>query len=291
MNKIFSILKLFKVNHYIKNIVVFIPLIFSYNFTNLKSIKLSISAFCCFCLIASAVYVFNDILDVEKDKKHPLKKNRPIASGAISVPFAWNLFFLISAISLLCSFLVNKFVFLTILIYLLLNIWYSIQLKFLPIIDVICIAFGFILRIIAGCGAILVVPSPLVILLTFFSSMFFTFSKRKLEYGLFLDKTNCRKSINEYNEALLNQFVTINAVLSIAFYFTYMLDNTTIQKAGTEYLYITTIPFTMIIFRLLLNTYTCTSTDDPANFIYKDKTLKILILTYFVILFAVLCFK
>ena len=121
--------------------------------------------------------------------------------------------------------------------------------------------------------------------------MFFTFSKRKLEFELVNNKAAYRKSINEYNISLLNQFITINAVLSIAFYFTYMLDSVTIQKTGTEYMYVTVIPFTIIIFRLLLKIYTCKNNDDPAEFIYKDKTLKTLMFVYLVVLFSVLYFK
>lgn len=291
MNKLDSIIKLLKIKHYIKNFVVFIPLIFSLKFIDIKSSILSIGAFCSFCLIASAIYIFNDIFDVENDKKHPIKRNRPIASGAVSISEAWKLFFTTVLISFTLSLLINKLLFLTILIYLILNIWYSLKLKFLPIIDVVCIAFGFVLRILAGCAAIKIIPSPLVILLTFFTSMFFTFSKRKLEFELVNDKTTCRKSINEYNISLLNQFITINAVLSIAFYFTYMLDSVTIQKTGTEYMYVTVIPFTIIIFRLLLKIYTCKNNDDPAEFIYKDKTLKTLMFVYLVVLFSVLYFK
>lgn len=288
MNKFQSVLKLLKLKHHIKNIVVFIPLIFSLKIFDITSTVLTFETFIVFGLIVSAVYVLNDILDVNSDKIHPIKKNRPIASGIISLSLAWKIFALLVLASFASALLINQFVFLSVFLYLLLNIWYSLKLKSLPIIDVVCIAFGFILRILAGCGAILVVPSPLVILLTFFTSMFFTFSKRKLEYQLIEDKSFYRKSIKEYTEPLLNQFVTINAVLSIAFYFTYMLDVTTIKRAGTEFLYITVIPFSIIIFRLLFKIYTCTNNDDPTEFIYKDKTLKILIFLYLVILFVIL---
>ena len=291
MNKFKSIIKLLKLKHHIKNIVIFIPLIFSLKIFNITSTILTFEAFVIFSLIASAVYILNDILDVENDKIHPIKKNRPIASGVISISLAWKLFVLLVLTTFTSALLINKFIFLSVFLYLLLNVWYSLKLKSLPIIDVVCIAFGFILRILAGCGAILVIPSPLVILLTFFTSLFFTFSKRKLEYRLIEDKNSCRKSIKEYTEPLLNQFVTINAVLSIAFYFTYMLDTITIQRAGTEYLYITVIPFAIIIFRLLFKIYTCTNNDDPAEFIYKDKTLKTLIVLYLLILFVILIIR
>lgn len=288
MNKLKSIIKLLKIKHYVKNIVVFIPLVFSLKFLEFNATLEAIIAFIVFDLIASAVYIFNDILDIENDKLHPVKKFRPIASGEISIPLAWILFVLFVITSFVVAFAVNKLVFLSIFLYLILNIWYSLQLKSLPIIDAVGIALGFILRILAGCSAILVVPSPLVILLTFFTSMFFTFSKRKLEYKLLDDKGLCRKSIKGYNETLLNQFVMANAVLSIAFYITYMLDSTTIQRTGTEYLYITVIPFTIIIYRLLFKIYTATDNDDPAEFIYGDKTLKMLMFIYVVILFMVL---
>ena len=288
MNNLKTIIKLLKIKHYVKNIVVFIPLVFSLKFLEFNATLEAIIAFIAFDLIASAVYIFNDILDVENDKLHPVKKFRPIASGEVSIPLAWVLFALLVIGSFVISLFIGKFVFLSMLLYLLLNIWYSLQLKSLPIIDAVCIALGFILRILAGCAAILVVPSPLVILLTFFTSMFFTFSKRKLEYKLLDDKGLCRKSIKGYNESLLNQFVAINAVLSIAFYITYMLDSTTIQRTGSEYLYVTVIPFAIIIYRLLFKIYTATDNDDPAEFIYGDKTLKILMFTYLIILFIVL---
>ena len=292
MSKVKSIIKLLKLKHYIKNIVIFIPLIFSLNFLNIKCTLLTITAFIAFSLIASAVYIFNDILDVENDSLHPIKKYRPIASGNISVSFAWKLFIILVLISCVLALRINIFLFFTIILYLILNIWYSLKLKVLPIIDAVCIALGFILRILAGCSAILVEPSPLVILLTFFTSMFFTFSKRKLEYMLIKDKNCCRKSLKEYNEALLNQFVTINAVLSIAFYFTYMLDPLTIQKAGTKYLYITVIPFAIIVLRLLFKIFNNNNIDDdPTEVIYKDRTLIILSGIYLISLFIILCFK
>ena len=288
MNKLKSIINLLKIKHYVKNIVVFIPLVFSLKFLELNATLEAVIAFIAFNLIASAVYIFNDILDVENDKLHPVKKFRPIASGKISIHLAWILFVLFAISAFIVALTVNKLVFLSIFLYLILNIWYSLQLKSLPIIDAVGIALGFILRILAGCSAILVVPSPLVILLTFFTSMFFTFSKRKLEYKLLDDKGLCRKSIKGYNETLLNQFVMTNAVLSIAFYITYMLDSTTIQRTGSEYLFITVIPFTIIIYRLVFKIYTANDNDDPAEFFYHDKTLKILIFTYLIILFIVL---
>ena len=119
--------------------------------------------------------------------------------------------------------------------------------------------------------------------------------RRKRRQGVqikqMLKFNNCRKSLKEYTSALLNQFITINAVLAIAFYFTYMLDIKTIQRTGVEFLYITVIPFSIIIFRLLFKIFTCSNNDDPADLIYNDKTLKILMLIYLIILFVILSIK
>ena len=285
-----DILKLLKVKHYIKNIVVFVPLVFSLSFKDFHQDFFALAAFIAFCLISSAVYILNDIIDAPKDRLHPIKKTRPIASGKVSVKTALILFIVLLTASCALSLAITPILLLAVLGYLILNICYTFYFKQIPIIDVVCIALGFVIRVLGGCVAISVMPSPLVILLTFFTSMFFTFAKRKLEYSLIADQSQLRKSIKQYNEALLNQYVTINAVLSIAFYFTYMLDSQTIQRAGTQYLYLSAIPFTVLLFRLLFLVQTSGKIDDPAVFIYKDSTVKWLVIFYIITLGAVFIF-
>ena len=161
-------------------------------------------------------------------------------------------------------------------------------LKKIEIIDSFCIALGFILRLLLGCFAIGVLPSPLIILMTFFVSMFFTFSKRKLEKVLIKEDNQMRDSIKKMDIKTIEQFVLINAILSIAFYFTYVLDATTIERAHTSYLYLTAIPFSLLIYRLLYlgNIQTCT--DDPIHFIEKDTITKWLCVFYFLVLLLVM---
>lgn len=280
-------IKTLKFNHYIKNVIVIIPLLFSMNFTNPVLWLKCVVIFLAFCLISSAVYVMNDLIDIEKDRLHPIKCHRPIASGKISKKLAYSLMFLLICVSSVLALTLNIPCLIVILLYFILNIFYTLWLKQIALIDVACIALGFVLRIVAGCMAINVIPSALVILLTFFASMFFTFSKRKLE--LQLTKDDRRESIKEFNIEIANQFILINAILSIAFYFTYVLDKTTIARAGSEYLYITVIPFTLIVFRLLLLVNISTSeNDDPIHFIEKDKPLKFIFWFYVLILILVL---
>ena len=283
-----NILKTMKINHYVKNIIVFVPLIFSINLFNVPLLIKAFTIFISFCSISSVVYILNDIIDKDKDKLHPIKCNRPIASGKLTIQTAIFVLVILLLISSVLAFYTSILSLLTVLIYLILNIFYSLKLKNIELVDVVCIALGFILRILAGCFAISVIPSPLVILLTFFFSMFFTFSKRKLELLLIKTKGECRNSIKDYTPEMVNQFILLNAILTIAFYFTYMLDETTIQRAGTEFLYISVIPFSMIILRLLYQVNSIQTADDPINFIYKDKMTKIFIGLYLLTLFILL---
>ncbi|MBE7704083.1 MAG: hypothetical protein E7Z89_08570 [Cyanobacteria bacterium SIG28] len=283
-----DILKTLKINHYVKNLIVVIPLLFSMSFTNPFLWVKVLLIFLAFCAVSSAVYVMNDLIDIKKDLLHPIKKNRAIASGRISKPLAITILLILFSISLFLSALLNLPTLLMIVFYFVLNVFYSLYLKNIAIIDATCIAIGFILRIVAGCFAISVVPSPLVILLTFFTSLFFTFTKRKLE--LSVAKENARQSLKEYNIEVANQFIVINAILSIAFYFTYVLDPETVQRAGSQYLYLTVIPFTLIIYRLLLLIYTQNIADDPIHFLEKDKSIKYLFVLYFIVLALVLMF-
>ena len=163
-----NILKTMKINHYVKNIIVFVPLVFSMNILNLSLLLKSVIIFISFCFISSVVYILNDLVDKDTDKLHPIKCNRPIASGKISAKTAIFVSVILFLISSVLAFYTSILSLLTVLIYLILNIFYSLKLKNIELVDVVCIALGFILRILAGCFAISVIPSPLVILLTFF---------------------------------------------------------------------------------------------------------------------------
>lgn len=281
-----DVIKTLKVNHYLKNIVVFLPIIFSMNLTNINLLGKEVLMFVSFCLISSAVYVLNDLIDIEKDRLHPVKSRRPIAVGRVSklqaILLFWGLFFLSTGLSLK----LNLYCFGAVLLYLFLNVLYSLRLKYLELVDVVCIALGFILRVLAGCAAIWVVPSALIVLLTFFMSMFFTFSKRKLELKLL--KESARNSVKNLSESLLNQYIIINAILSVAFYFTYVLDDKTIARAGTQYLWITVIPFALLFFRLLYLTNIETENDDPMHFIENDLQIKLLMGIFFVLLLGLI---
>ena len=284
-----DILRMCKIKHYIKNVIVILPLIFSMNIFNVELYPKCILIFLGFCLISSSVYVMNDIIDAEYDKKHPLKCSRPVADGRISKRTAVIICILLFLMSFLTVYSLNRLCMLMIGLYFVLNIFYSLSLKNILLVDAACIATGFIFRMVAGCFAIDVLPSPLVILMTFFVSMFFTFTKRKLELELAKNNNFIRKSVSDIDIDTANKFILINAVLSVSFYITYTLNDNAIIHSGSKYFYLTAVPFTLIIFRLLLLSDILKDNDDPAVFFEKDKTLLSFILFYFVILIVVYC--
>ncbi|NGU67654.1 decaprenyl-phosphate phosphoribosyltransferase, partial [Clostridium perfringens] len=197
---IINLLKLMRPKQWIKNFFVFGALIFSYSFLNLNKTIAALIAFILFCLISSTVYIMNDILDVEKDRIHPKKRFRPIASGAISIKQATIALVVLLAISMISSFMINKGLFFILVLYFINNIFYSFKIKNIVILDVISIAVGFILRVIAGGVAIDVSLSGWILLCTFFISLFLGFEKRRNEIIKLEGKANeHRKILDDYS--------------------------------------------------------------------------------------------
>ncbi len=286
--KINHFIKTLKIKHYIKNIIIILPLLFSMNILKIDLWLNELVMIVSFCFISSAVYIMNDLIDIKEDKLHPVKSQRPIAHGDISQCTALTALVSLFILSSVLAYHINIICVIIVLTYFILNFLYSFKLKQFAIIDAACIAIGFILRIVAGCYAINVLPSPLVVLMTFFVSMFFTCMKRKLEMQLHTDLKDGRASIQELGLNTINQFILINAILSISFYFTYTLDSTTIQRAGTQYLYLTSIPFTLIMYRLFLLINTKEIYDDPMHYLEQDKILQVLFVVYIIVLLLVL---
>lgn len=283
--KVIDIINLLKIKYYIKNLVVFIPLLCSLNLINTQKLINSFSIFTAFCLISSTVYILNDLIDIEEDKKHPIKKNRLIASEKITKKSALLVLIILLLLSLIISYKINIYCLLSVLSYFILNIFYSIYLKHVTFIDIACISIGFIIRIFSGGFAISMAPSVLIILMTFFISNFFTLAKRKLEMNL-LDSVSAKLSIRSSLKSLkmetINQFILINSVLSISLYITYVFINSNLQ-----YLYLTIIPFTLVIYRLFTLVNSNFLDDNPIIFL-KDKTLKYLFFFY-IIIYIIIC--
>lgn len=197
-------IKLMRPKQWIKNGLVFAALIFSGNLTDLNMLLLTVYGFIIFCLLSSSVYIFNDAIDKEKDKLHPKKCNRPIASGAISVPQAMVLMVILIISTFTWSIFLNIGFTYVAFIYFILNIFYTFKLKHVAILDIMCIAAGFVLRALAGTVLIGTGISPWLIVCTSLLALFIAIHKRKceleaVENGL----KNGRKVLENYSKEML----------------------------------------------------------------------------------------
>jgi 4-hydroxybenzoate polyprenyltransferase len=246
MNKLGAFIRLLRPLHWSKNVFVFAALIFAHQpqseFTLqfLKKAVASMEAFICFCLISSFAYVVNDIHDVDFDRQHPKKKDRPLASGSISIPAAWIVAVVLLLAGIASGFSVNILLGLVALAYLILNIAYSFWLKNHVIVDVMCIAIGFVLRALAGVMAIEVPLSPWLMVCTFTLCLFVGFGKRRCEIAAtnndYAQAIDHRPVLERYSLEALTHLLTISAALAITTFLLYTMDPQTATKFGTNFL-------------------------------------------------------
>lgn len=277
-----DIVKTLKINHYIKNLIILLPLIFMGEVTDASRLFEVIKAMGLFCLASSIVYIFNDLKDIEKDKYHPLKKLRPIASGAISRKKAQLIIGVLSLLAVGAGIYVNKKCDIVIGLYLVLNILYSISLKNYKFIDILCIAIGFLLRTLVGFYAIKAPVSISMLIMIFTTSIFFTSSKRTLEFKLFPNQNERRSSMQNITDQTLNKLLYGSAIASVLAYNFLVV----MFSKFVPYLYLSGFPFIFFIMRLLFLVKDTESHDDPIKFIEKDKQIKVLLIIYVLMLLA-----
>ncbi len=203
-----------------KNLLVFAAPLFDFSLGG-QTLVNSVLAFILFCLASSSFYLINDIMDVEVDRRHPVKCKRSLAAGLVSIPFAWTMAVIFLSSALILGWLQSPALGITLLVYALLQVAYNLQLKHAPIADIITIALGFILRAYAGAAATDIIPSPWFLLCTAMLALFIAIEKRKAEVRLVeLNKVkNTRVVIGRYSTALLTRMestATSGAVISYA---------------------------------------------------------------------------
>lgn len=267
-----DILEVCKINHYIKNFLILFPLILNLKSVNWQIISDVFFVFFAFCFISSAVYILNDISDIKEDRLHPIKCTRPIANGRISKKLGIVILIFLVFLSVIFSAQVNLFCVFCILGYFILNIFYSLFLKNIVVVDVFSIALGFIFRILAGFAALNIKPAFWIIVLTFFFSGFFVCLKRKLELQYFYKSDKGRKTLQKYTMPLINTLIIICAIFSLIFYLFCMTDK--IYSA---------IPFMAIILRMFY-LVSKENSDNIMCLIRRDKILIALIILYFIVL-------
>ncbi len=258
--------------HAIKSLIVFAPLFFTFEI-NLDSYLVTLVAFVLFYLASSTIYIFNDIVDLEKDKLHRFKMNRPIASGRVTVKEAKYLLIILLIFSTFISFLFNGKLFLIILIYLTLNILYSLILKKYFLVDVIIIAFGFILRLFAGAVVTDISLSPWIILITFLLASLLAVSKRMdSESTISADSTNTSKLYTHKNIKVIILILTVSL---IGVYILFTLFSEIIIKHNILYLPVNSI---FVVFGVARYLYLLSKNPinyDPIAIFFSDYLLKI----------------
>jgi 4-hydroxybenzoate polyprenyltransferase len=259
---------------WVKNFVLFAGLVFSQNLSNSDMVLKTIFGFALFCLLSSSVYILNDILDIESDRKHPLKSNRPIARGDIKISTAVVLFFILALVSLGLSYSLSPSFALTALVYFVMNILYSIYLKHVVIIDVMCIALGFVLRAVAGAVVIGVEISAWLIVCTTLLALFLGFGKRRHELMLLENQaTDHRKSLSEYSQYFLDQMISVVTASTVIAYAFYTLSPDVESKLGTKHMDLT-IPFVLYgVFRYLYLIHQKEGGGSPTQMFLNDKPI------------------
>lgn len=256
---------------WIKNIIIFAPLIFSGQFFQIDKVFTSVLGFIVFCLYSSSIYIINDLTDINKDKLHPIKKNRPIAAGLISIPFAFIILFIVLCIAIIIQIQLNINFNIIAICYFLLMFLYSFYLKNIFIADVIVIAGGFILRAVAGAEIISVEISYWLIICTFFLAMLIGFGKRRSELiNLGNKAVNFKKTLAFYSVELIDKFLLIITSSILISYVLYAFDSRTIDKLSGNMKY--SIPF--VIYGILRYLYLITNnqlTETPEIIVLKDK--------------------
>ena len=264
-----------------KNALVFAALVFAQDLGDTSKVLLALGAFAIFCAASSAVYLFNDIADRERDRLHPTKRNRPIAAGRVSVAAAATLGIVLAAGAMLGAWAINPRLAAVMGFYLLLQLAYNLGLKSVPIVDALCVASGFLLRAIAGAVAIDAEMSSWLLICTSFAAVFISFAKRRHEFStLTAEATAHRESLSGYSIAVLDQFLVISAGGTLISYALYTIDAETIAKFGDTRLLLT-LPLVMYgLFHYLALVQLDESIGDPSLALLRDKPLLITVTLY-----------
>lgn len=281
---------LLRVSHYLKNCYIFLPLFFSGELLNKSKVLQSIPVFISFCLMASSIYIFNDLMDIDFDQQHPVKKNRPIPSGKISKVEAYSLCFILFVIAAALAYKVSVLVFGVILGYFVLNVLYSVKLKNFALIDVTIISIGFNLRVIAGGIACNIMVSKWLMIMVFLLSMFQALSKRMDDLYLMAKDANkqVRRSIHGYSIEFLQIVLSMLTGVLLVCYIMYIISPEIVARLG-EYSYFTTLFVLLGLLRYLQLTFIKKVSGSPVKILTKDRFIQLSILCW-ILTFAILIY-
>lgn len=277
-------LLLIRPQQWIKNGFVLIPMFFGGRLLNVDDAIASVVTFFAFSCAASAIYCFNDIVDVDADRRHPVKCGRPIASGAVSVPTAYAFMAVLALLSALLLFFLPQRAGETagiVAFYFLLNMAYCIWLKRHAIIDVCTVAFGFVLRILAGGMACDVAVSNWLVLMTFLLALFLSFAKRRDDV-LRMNETGepPRRNTIRYNLTFVNQAITVTGTVTLVCYIMYTVSPEVVSRFHAPYLYLTSIFVLVGLLRYMQLTVVDEVSGDPTKILLRDRFTQAIVVAW-----------
>jgi 4-hydroxybenzoate polyprenyltransferase len=270
-SKIAELIVTIRPSHWIKNTFVYAPLIFSGHFTQVNMCLKATLVFISFCAVSSAVYAINDVCDRFEDRQHPVKKFRPVAAGSITTAQAILLGVILMIFGLVPAGLISGSLMLIVLIYIVINIAYSLSIKHIAILDVLTIAAGFVLRIVGGGMAISVVPSYWLILCTVMISLFIGFTKRRVELlTISIEQNHSRRVLKDYSIPFLDQVIPMVTGATILAYALYTVDAHTLIVLGSRAMLLT-LPFVIYgLLRYIYLIYHLKLDTDPTETLVRD---------------------
>ena len=280
-----DILRLTRPKQWIKNFFVFIPMFFGGELVDTHSLWLTAITFVAFSLVASSIYCYNDIVDVDADRQHPVKCHRPIASGALSVRMGYMLMIMTFVLGVAVMFLlppeVKSQVMAVVIFYYVLNLSYCSKLKQYAILDVCIVAFGFVLRILAGGFACELALSNWIVIMTFLLTLFMSFAKRRDDV-LRMNETGeaPRKNTVRYNLTFINQAITITASVTLVCYIMYCVSPEVAERFETPYLYLTFVFVLLGLLRYIQIAVVDQKSGDPTKVILRDHFSQVVVVAW-----------
>ncbi len=281
-----NILKLIRPHQWLKNVFVLIPMFFGGSLLDPEDIRASLLTFLAYSFVASSVYCFNDINDVEADRRHPVKCKRPLASGAVSMGTAWMLMALMFVLAALMTALLGDRGHIlkvggVLLFYYILNICYCAKLKQYAIVDVCIVAFGFVLRVLAGGFATDITLSKWLVLMTFLLTLFLSFAKRRDDV-LRMNETGepPRKNTIRYNLTFINQAITITASVTLVCYIMYTVSPEVVARLGSDLLYLTSVFVLLGLLRYIQITVVDKKSGDPTKIMLRDRFTQLVVVLW-----------
>lgn len=281
-------------HQWIKNLFVFMPLFFSGQMYDSICWLQAFITFLAFSLMASAVYCMNDLRDIEADRQHPQKKNRPLASGKMKPVNAVILMTFLILSSLALAYFALRFatfrVFSVLIFYFCLNIAYTFKLKKVAIVDVVIVAFGFVLRLVAGGWACDIWLSPWIVLMTFLLALFLAFAKRRDDLTLSEKSKEETGSKKCYTLPFMNQTLGLIGAITIVCYVMYTVSPEVVWRFNCEYIYVTSIFVITGILRYLQLAMVENRTGSPTLVILQDRFIQCCVLLWLASFAAILYF-